>query len=285
MIKQFVKYAFRKMGFDIRRIPKTPPVWQYPEPPEWMHTGPKVTYAEMEDVSYLFATLGNRVHNSKDITLRRTPSGEDYREKYILKALDVRGKRVLELGPYHGLHTFFLDKLGAAAVVAVEGREKNLRVCEMMKQRYGLDRATFVLQNIEALASGERPKFSGPFDLVFCLGLLYHVPDPISVLSWCRRQSDSLFLGTHYYEPTERERYEPSRFTEGALERDGKKYEGVWYKEGGYDDGPSGLSDRALWPSEADLVAMLRTAGYSSVSVLGRDLQAGWPHITLIANG
>jgi hypothetical protein len=255
--------------------------WKHPEPRPWMHTGDQVTtVAEVEDPAFLFSMYGNRKFRSPNITNRRTVWGEDFRLKYILTALDVRGLRVLELGPYLGYHTLILDKLGASTIVSIEGREKNIAVCEKMKQQYGLN-ATFVLQDIEALAGGEKPKYSGPFDLVFCLGLLYHVPDPVKVLTWCHSQASSLFLGTHYYEPAERERYESSPFTPGAVFNG---YEGAWYQEGGHEDCPSGLSPRSLWPREEALIAMLRAAGYSHVSVLGRDLQNNMPHITLIAD-
>lgn len=284
MLNAFVKAVFRKFGLDLRRLPAGQQVWNYPPLPEWMHTAPMPSESEMSEADYLFTTLGNRTFRSDEITLRRTKWGEDYRLKYILMMLDVRGLNVLELGPYWGYHTFMLDKLGAAGVVAVEGRESNIRVCEKVKQRYGLDHATFVLQNIENLAKGETPRFTGSFDLVFCLGLLYHLPAPLSTLAWCRQQAKSLFLGTHYFEPAERQRYMSPAFTADAvLEQDGKTFEGVWFREGGLDDGPSGLSPRSFWPREPDLIAMLKSAGYSRINVLGRDLQNNSPHIMLLA--
>jgi len=283
MLTTIVKAAFRKLGLDIRRLPQT---WSYPPLPEWMHAAPMPSESEMKDGNYLFSMLGNRNYRSDKITLRRTKWGEDYRLKYMLSALDVRGLNVLELGPFWGYHTAMLDKLGAESIVAVEGRESNIRVCEKVKQRYGLHRATFVCQNIEDLAKGEQPKFSGPFDLVFCLGLLYHLPDPASVLAWCRQRAPSLFLGTHYFEAAERQRYRPPVFTANAvLEQNGGRFEGMWYQEGGPDDGPSGLSPRSFWPKESALISMLRSVGCTRINVLGRDLQDNLPHVTLIAEG
>ena len=284
MIKNFVKSLFRKLGLEVHRLPKGQPLWNYPTPPQWMHTGAMLTEPELEDGSFLLQVFGNRVFRSKEITLRRSKYGEDYRLKHIVAALDVRGLRVLELGPYFGHHTFLLDKLGAAGIVAVESRENNVRMCEKLKKQFGLDRATFVLQDVEALVKGEEPKFSGPFDLVFCMGLLYHLPDPVSALIWFRRQAPSLFLGTHYFEPAEPGRYPSHTYiSDAVIEQNGQRYHGVWLVEGGVGHAPSGMSPRSFVPNEADLLRMVRAAGYSQISVLGRDLQYNTPHITLIA--
>ncbi|GIW79286.1 MAG: hypothetical protein KatS3mg105_1093 [Gemmatales bacterium] len=281
---RWIKAIFRRLGLEIRRLPKEIPPWGYPPAPPWMHTAPLITEAEAESADHLFSTLANRVYCSEQVTLRRTPQGEDFRLKYLLLMLDVRDLSVLELGPYRGHHTFMLDKLGAKRIVAVEGREGNLRECEKVKERFGLEKATFVLQNIEELADGAEPRFHGPFDLVFCLGLLYHLPDPVKALCWCRRQAPSLFLGTHYVEPAEADRYTTSHFTaDASLERNGQRFHGLWYHEKGREHGPAGLSPRSFWPYEPDLIAMLELAGYRRIHVLGRDLQAGWPHITILA--
>jgi hypothetical protein len=44
-----------------------------------------------------------------------------------------------------------------------------------------------------------------------------------------------------------------------------------------------GMSSSSFCPYEADLIEMLKDAGYSQVSVLGRDLQNHAPHITILA--
>ena len=55
------------------------------------------------------------------------------------------------------------------------------------------------LGNLEDFYNGpKQPPFTGRFDLVFCLGVLYHVPDPGKALAWFRSQAKTLFLGTHY---------------------------------------------------------------------------------------
>jgi hypothetical protein len=45
----------------------------------------------------------------------------------------------------------------------------------------------------------------------------------------------------------------------------------------------SGLSERSVWLAERDLLELIRRAGFERVSVLGKDVHAGLPHITVLA--
>ncbi len=91
--------------------------------------------------------------------------------------------------------------MGVRENIAIEARAENLRKCNRIKEKYGLEHTTFLQHDLEQLYSGqETPQFQGSFDLVFCLGVLYHVPDPAKALAWFRSQASALFLGTHYIE-------------------------------------------------------------------------------------
>jgi hypothetical protein len=141
---------------------------------------------------------------------------------------------------------------------------------------FGLQRTNFVLGNVEAYYNGEEePPFQGSFDLVCCLGFLYHVPDPGKALSWFRAQGKTLFLGTHL--PT----------NDGGADEDyefnGKSYRVQRYDERGYDDRIAGMSAISRKPYEPDLLQMLHDAGFAHVSVLGHDLHYLYPHVTLLA--
>jgi len=81
--------------------------------------------------------------------------------------------RTLEIGPLEGHHSVLLEKMGVRENVAIESRDDNLRKCLRIKEKYRLDHTTFLQQDLERLYSGqEKPQFNGPFDLVFCLGVL-----------------------------------------------------------------------------------------------------------------
>ncbi len=175
--------------------------------------------------------------------------------------------------------------MGVLENVAIEVRPENLAKCQRIKELYRLDRTTFVLRNLEDLYEGrETLADPGPFDLVFCLGLLYHLPRPAMALRWMRSRAPRLFLGTHYVEPAEGRRYLPHVLRKAEYVEGGKTYRGMEYREGGMGDPISGASPASFWPIEADLVAMIRDAGYSRVEVLGRDLLNRMPHITIMAD-
>jgi SAM-dependent methyltransferase len=227
--------------------------------------------------------MANRAYRPSQLGYATPPLGDDIRVRYIMYFLDVRGQRVLELGPRRGHHTVMLDKLGAREIVGVEGRPANLAICEQTKERYQTS-ATYVCQNIEDLAEGEPPQFEPGFDLVFCLGLLYHLPDPAIALRWMRSQAPVLFLGTHYVEPSARGHYKPHAFKDGFFEYGGRSYPAKLFREWGETDPEGGLSTYSTWLYEPDLIELVHEAGYSRVEVLGKDVQAMHPHITILAD-
>jgi hypothetical protein len=105
--------------------------------------------------------------------------------------------------------------------------------------------------------------------------VLYHVPEPMEALIWMREQSKTLFLGTHYIEPEDRPAFD-------VYTHKGKNYHGIWWKEDLVNP-VDGMSSSSFCPYEADLIEMLKGAGYSQISILGRDLQNHFPHITILA--
>lgn len=91
-------------------------------------------------------------------------------------------------------------------------------------------------------------------------------------------------MAAHYVENDELWRYPQPAFQFGRpWTFAGHTYTGAWLREGGKNDPPSGMSPVSFWPYGADLIAMVKHAGYSRISVLGKDLQNNAPHITLLA--
>lgn len=286
MIKKAIKHMLKLVGFKLVRLNSESEVgWGAAKLPAWIQE-PEPIADEVIRSGWLYHALqmANRNYRPLQLAYARTPLGEDHRLKYVLYFLDFREKRVLELGPFEGYHSILLEKMGVRETIAVEGRADNFRKCARVKEKYGLDRTTYVLQDIEALVSGSSsPEFSGPFDIVFCCGLLYHLPDPAKALAWFRLQAPVLFLGTHYVEAADIAQYRSPTFEPHRYSSQGRTYNAMLYREGGARDPLSGLSDHSIWVFEADLLQMLRDAGYSKVSVLGKDLQNQTPHISILA--
>jgi SAM-dependent methyltransferase len=96
--------------------------------------------------------------------------------------LPLEGKRVLDAGCGVGHHTPFYTSRGCQ-VVGIDGRPENI---EEMKQRYPqVEGLVGDLQTMDLDALGS-------FDVVHCLGLLYHTDSPVQALrrltSVCRGQ-------------------------------------------------------------------------------------------------
>lgn len=154
--------------------------------------------------------------------------------------------RVLELGSHEGGHSVVLAKR-ARELVALEGREDNLKRARFIKRLYGLPNLKFGQANLEAKDLSEL----GEFDAVFCSGLLYHLPEPRALLEQAARVSPNLYVATRV---TSEER-------EGLEIRDG--VEGRSYTEGGIAKPLAGLSEDAFWPTLQGLEGLLEESGFA----------------------
>jgi Methyltransferase domain len=83
------------------------------------------------------------------------------------------GIRVLDLACLEGLYGLELALHGAEAV-GIEGREMNRAKAEVARQALGVENIRFVLDDVRNLS----PQTYGTFDVVLCLGILYHLDAP-----------------------------------------------------------------------------------------------------------
>ena len=263
LVKSLIKRGLATLGYEIRKVAPL----NSPEP------APGEKLSEQWHTEAL--QMANRFFRPPNLQYRPTIYGVDKRLKYMSYFLDVRDQRVLEIGPLEGHHSIILEKMGIRQNIAIEARVENLEKCDRIKQTYHLDRTEFVQYDLEKLYKGEvTPNFEGRFDLVFCLGVLYHLPDPGRGLEWMRSQGSTLFLGTHY---------SSGNPTSVDYVYKGKTYKASQAIEGGIADPVSGMSAASMHLYEDDLLRLIHDAGYSTVSVLGKDLQNNAPHITVLA--
>jgi hypothetical protein len=101
--------------------------------------------------------------------------------------LPLAGRTVLELGAGVGDHTeFFLDR--SCIVTAVEARSTAV---DVMRSRFkGLDTATVVERDLDPPGD----PLPGSFDVVMCLGLLYHVAHPHELVTWAAAHAADLLV-------------------------------------------------------------------------------------------
>ncbi len=106
------------------------------------------------------------------------------------------GKRVLELGPLEGGHTYMMTQRGAT-VTAIKSNLRAWMRCLVVKDSLNLTGATFLLGDFVAYLA----KPSRRFDFVLASGVLYHMVDPVTVLRNLCQVSDAVGLWTHYFDP------------------------------------------------------------------------------------
>lgn len=304
-MKALIERVAESMGLKIRARPSWTTNSKCPEPGQgptlqapsaWPITDTLPPRDEVlcdERWIYHVLQMANRHFKPEVMQYHRSPYGDDTRLKYIAYFLDVRDQRVLEVGPLEGHHSVLLEKMGVRENIAIEARAENLRKCERIKEKYRLDRTRFFQHDLEKLAQGvANPSFDGPFDLVFCLGVFYHLREPARALEWFRTQTPTLFLGTHYIETVE-------QCGAGTYCYKGKSYRAVVQNEHGHYDKEigrwqhgddagslgelSGTDSTSILLYEKDLIDLLHDCGFSRIHVLGKDLQNAAPHITLLA--
>lgn len=95
----------------------------------------------------------------------------------------VKGKRVLDLFSANGAFAITAALAGASEVVGVEFAEDRVRCAEFIASTIRTDcRISFRLGDVYKLTE----YFTEPFDVVLCLGGLYHIADPAHVLRQIR---------------------------------------------------------------------------------------------------
>ena len=96
----------------------------------------------------------------------------------------VEGLRILDLACLEGLYATEFAR-HKASCLGIEGREANIEKARFAKQVLGLDNLDFVQDDVRNLSMAKY----GSFDVVLCLGLLYHLDAP-DVFPFIERMSE-----------------------------------------------------------------------------------------------
>jgi 2-polyprenyl-6-hydroxyphenyl methylase / 3-demethylubiquinone-9 3-methyltransferase len=103
------------------------------------------------------------------------------RVDYINRRAPLAGKKVLDVGCGGGILSEAMAALGAE-VTGIDAGQAPLAVAKLHLKESGL-RVDYRVATAEAFAA----EYSDRFDVVTCLELLEHVPDPASIVAACRR--------------------------------------------------------------------------------------------------
>jgi hypothetical protein len=199
-----------------------------------------------------------------------------YNDPRILWAIeqfgDVAGRRILEIGPLEGWHTYMLDQHAPAVLDAVEANRVSYLRCLVVKEIMELRHARFHLGDCQAWLE-ERPD---RYDYIVASGILYHMQDPIRFLTAAAARADSLFLWTHYVDDAAMPPGDPRRGAfvgaEEEVEHLGvsvrmqpRSYLGAWTN----DTFCGGTHDLHRWINRGSLLALLAAMGLTDQRIWG----------------
>ncbi len=217
-------------------------------------------------------------------TMGVRPVAEELALRRVLQAAaDMVGRplhelRVLDLGCNEGLYGIEFARHGAE-VVGIEGREASLMRAGFVKKLLGLDRLQFHCDDVRNISEAKY----GRFDVVLCIGLLYHLNDP-DVLEFIQRMASMCdrvtILHTHI-----------SIAPRVRCEWNGGSYWGRHSLEHLPDEDTIGAGWSSLdnadsyWLTRASLLNALMDSGFNTVSELRVPFIPWQPddHVTLAA--
>jgi 2-polyprenyl-6-hydroxyphenyl methylase/3-demethylubiquinone-9 3-methyltransferase len=116
------------------------------------------------------------------------------RMDFIASAIDLGGTRILDIGCGAGILTEALAKL-AAQVVGIDLATEALAVARLHAIESGVRNVDYRVASVESIAR-EAPE---SFDVVTCMEMLEHVPDPARAISACANivnQDGDVFFST-----------------------------------------------------------------------------------------
>lgn len=236
-MKQQIKKAFRRFGYDVHKIesshqepiqekggprikepPSLNPIWPLPRRSgERSNDQIREEFAKYELWHYAYEFEGGlsfSAHHNDPGPLADVPERPIQRFRHFMPYLiaanggSVRGKRILDVACNSGFWSIQCALLGAE-VVGFDGRVELIRQAHLIKSIVGVDNAQFRVLDFWDMSP---QALGGPFDIVLNLGILYHLPDPLKALQLTESMARKyILLDTEVYpsrEPVVKLRWE-----------------------------------------------------------------------------
>ncbi len=189
---------------------------------------------------------------------------DDERVKWWVKqAGGVNGKKILELGPLEGGHTYMLSEAGAKEIISIESNLISFLKCLVVQNQFKLN-AKFLLGDFNQYLE----KTDEKFDLIICSGVLYHMTEPLKLLKSMLRVSKKIAIWTHYYDEKticNREdlvrKFEKTPQVEIINNRDILMYQQSYMEALGWDGFCGGSKPTSYWLDKESLLGFFKDIG------------------------
>lgn len=158
------------------------------------------------------------------------------------------GASVADLGCLYGAYTLEFARAGYQAT-GIEARPENVAACRRLGA--GIPGLRYFQDDVRSIGD------YGPFDAVFCCGLLYHLDEPASFLKLLGQVTNRLLIvQTHFAMDSQ-----VADVNEG--------YPGFWYGEEGPDNPWAAWGNsRSFWIRKPELFDAAQDAGFDLVMEL-----------------
>jgi SAM-dependent methyltransferase len=198
-------------------------------------------------------------------------TGEFLVYSIVQPVADLAGKplgdlRILDLGCQEGGYAIELA-LHGAEVVGIEARQANIDKARASAAALGLDGVTFEVGDVRDLSE----RLLGRFDVVLCLGVLYHLGarDAVRLIEDCASLCDRLLVI--------RSAVGLSPDFDEVI--NGRRYRGRRYREDVQQLGASIDNEVSVLPTRASLLNLLADVGLSSVLEVRNPVVPGFDDI------
>lgn len=172
--------------------------------------------------------------------------------------------RIVDLGCLEGGYAVEFARVGFDSI-GLEVRQANLDKCLEVAENLKLPNLRFVKDDARNISA------YGPFDAVFCAGLLYHLDHPVAFLHALTQVTGKVLVLDTHVAMNRRPRYWRKRLSRMA-EHEGVK--GRWfddYPDAASEDAVEGAltasygNPKSFWVEKMHLLQVLRETGFSTV--------------------